>query len=163
PAYNEAAGIAATVRSMVSTHYRGPVAVIVVDDGSSDDTAAIVRGLRIPAVRVISQPNAGQPAALEYRIARARTHILGLVAAATVFEPDALGLLVAPLRNPRVGAVSGNTKVGNRRGLLGGWQHLEYVMAFNLDRRLFDMLGTIPTVPGAIGAFRRAALATVGG
>jgi cellulose synthase/poly-beta-1,6-N-acetylglucosamine synthase-like glycosyltransferase len=53
--------------------------------------------------------------------------------------------------------------VGNRRGFLGGWQHLEYVMGFNLDRRLFDMLGTIPTVPGAIGAFRRAALAAAGG
>jgi cellulose synthase/poly-beta-1,6-N-acetylglucosamine synthase-like glycosyltransferase len=62
-----------------------------------------------------------------------------------------------------VGAVSGNTKVANRRGFLGGWQHLEYVMGFNLDRRLFDLLGTIPTVPGAIGAFRRRALAGVGG
>jgi cellulose synthase/poly-beta-1,6-N-acetylglucosamine synthase-like glycosyltransferase len=58
--------------------------------------------------------------------------------------------------------VSGNTKVGNRRGILGGWQHIEYVMGFNLDRRMFDLLGTIPTVPGAIGAFRRAALDAVG-
>ena len=53
--------------------------------------------------------------------------------------------------------------MANRRGLLGGWQHLEYVIGFNLDRRLFDMLGTIPTVPGAIGAFRRAALTAAGG
>jgi cellulose synthase/poly-beta-1,6-N-acetylglucosamine synthase-like glycosyltransferase len=55
--------------------------------------------------------------------------------------------------------VSGNTKVGNRGGILGRWQHLEYVMGFNLDRRMYDMLGTMPTVPGAIGAFRRDALA----
>jgi cellulose synthase/poly-beta-1,6-N-acetylglucosamine synthase-like glycosyltransferase len=59
--------------------------------------------------------------------------------------------------------VSGNTKVGNRAGILGRWQHLEYVMGFSLDRRMFDMLGAIPTVPGAIGAFRREALAAVGG
>jgi cellulose synthase/poly-beta-1,6-N-acetylglucosamine synthase-like glycosyltransferase/peptidoglycan/xylan/chitin deacetylase (PgdA/CDA1 family) len=163
PAYNEAAGIAATVRSMVTTRYRGRVEVIVVDDGSSDDTAAIVRGLGIPGVRLISQANAGKPAALEHGIARARSDIMVLVDGDTVFQPDTLGLLVSPLRDPRVGAVSGNTKVGNRRGLLGGWQHLEYVMGFNLDRRLFDMLGTIPTVPGAIGAFRRAALADAGG
>jgi cellulose synthase/poly-beta-1,6-N-acetylglucosamine synthase-like glycosyltransferase len=53
--------------------------------------------------------------------------------------------------------------VGNRRGFLGGWQHLEYVMGFNLDRRMYDMLAIMPTVPGAIGAFRRQALARIGG
>ena len=65
-----------------------------------------------------------------------------------------------PFRDAEVGAVSGNTKVGNRGGLLGRWQHIEYVMGFNLDRRLFDVLQCMPTVPGAIGAFRREALAT---
>jgi cellulose synthase/poly-beta-1,6-N-acetylglucosamine synthase-like glycosyltransferase len=62
-----------------------------------------------------------------------------------------------------VGAVSGNTKVANRRGLLGRWQHLEYVIGFNLDRRMFDIARCMPTVPGAIGAFRGAAVRDVGG
>jgi cellulose synthase/poly-beta-1,6-N-acetylglucosamine synthase-like glycosyltransferase/peptidoglycan/xylan/chitin deacetylase (PgdA/CDA1 family) len=163
PAYNEAAGIAATIRSMVTSRYRGRIEVIVVDDGSSDGTAAIARSLRIPYVRVISQPNSGKPGALNRGIAEARSDILILVDGDTIFQADTIGRLVAPLAAADVGAVSGNTKVGNRRGFLGGWQHLEYVMGFNLDRRLFDLLGTIPTVPGAIGAFRRAALAAVGG
>jgi cellulose synthase/poly-beta-1,6-N-acetylglucosamine synthase-like glycosyltransferase len=163
PAYNEAAGIAATIRSMVRSRYRGRIEIIVVDDGSSDDTAAIARNLGIPYVRVISQPNSGKPGALSRGIAEARSDILVLVDGDTIFQTDTLGRLIAPLAAADVGAVSGNTKVGNRRGFLGGWQHLEYVMGFNLDRRLFDMLGTIPTVPGAIGAFRRAALAAVGG
>jgi cellulose synthase/poly-beta-1,6-N-acetylglucosamine synthase-like glycosyltransferase len=47
--------------------------------------------------------------------------------------------------------------------LLGRWQHIEYVMGFNLDRRLFDVLRCMPTVPGAIGAFRREALSDAGG
>ena len=64
PAYNEAAGIAATIRSMVTSRYRRRIEVIVVDDGSSDGTAAIARSLRIPYVRVISQPNSGKPGAL---------------------------------------------------------------------------------------------------
>jgi cellulose synthase/poly-beta-1,6-N-acetylglucosamine synthase-like glycosyltransferase len=59
--------------------------------------------------------------------------------------------------------VSGNAKVGNRRGLIGRWQHVEYVIGFNLDRRMFDTLQCMPTVPGAIGAFRRAALIEVDG
>jgi cellulose synthase/poly-beta-1,6-N-acetylglucosamine synthase-like glycosyltransferase len=163
PAYNEAAGIAATVRSMTASSYPGQVEVVVVDDGSSDGTAGIVSRLRLPGVTVISQPNAGKPAALNRGIAGARHDILVLVDGDTVFQPDTIGRLVSPMRDRHVGAVSGNTKVGNRAGLLGRWQHLEYVMGFNLDRRMFDILGTIPTVPGAIGAFRRDALAAAGG
>jgi peptidoglycan/xylan/chitin deacetylase (PgdA/CDA1 family)/glycosyltransferase involved in cell wall biosynthesis len=163
PAYNEAAGIAATVWSMVRSRYPGELEVIVVDDGSSDGTAQIVRRLRLRGVRVISQPNAGKPAALNRGIAAARHDILVLVDGDTVFAPDALTWLARRITEPGVGAVSGNTKVANRRGLLGRWQHLEYVMGFNLDRRMFDVLGAIPTVPGAIGAFRRSALAGVGG
>jgi cellulose synthase/poly-beta-1,6-N-acetylglucosamine synthase-like glycosyltransferase len=59
--------------------------------------------------------------------------------------------------------VSGNTKVANRRRMLGRWQHIEYVMGFNLDRRMYEVLDCMPTVPGAIGAFRRSALLAVGG
>jgi cellulose synthase/poly-beta-1,6-N-acetylglucosamine synthase-like glycosyltransferase len=47
--------------------------------------------------------------------------------------------------------------------LLGRWQHIEYVTGFNLDRRMYEVLQCTPTVPGAIGAFRRDALAEVGG
>jgi cellulose synthase/poly-beta-1,6-N-acetylglucosamine synthase-like glycosyltransferase/peptidoglycan/xylan/chitin deacetylase (PgdA/CDA1 family) len=162
PAYNEAANIAATVRSLVASDYP-QVEVIVVDDGSTDATADIVRQLRLPGVHLVQQPNAGKPAALNTGIAQARGEILVLVDGDTVFEPEALGKLVQPLRAPDVGAVAGNTKVANRGGLLGRWQHLEYVIGFNLDRRMFDVARCMPTVPGAIGAFRRAAVADVGG
>lgn len=163
PAFNEAAGIAATVRSMVASNYPGELEVIVVDDGSTDDTAAIARRLRLPGVRVVSQPNAGKPAALNRGISEAWFDILVLADGDTVFMRNALIRLALRMRDRDVGAVSGNTKVANRRGFLGRWQHLEYVMGFNLERRMFDILGTIPTVPGAIGAFRRAALDDVGG
>jgi cellulose synthase/poly-beta-1,6-N-acetylglucosamine synthase-like glycosyltransferase len=80
-----------------------------------------------------------------------------------VFEPGTVRTLIQPFADPAVGAVSGNTKVVNRGGILGAWQHIEYVVGFNLDRRLFDLAECMPTVPGAIGAFRRDALAGVGG
>jgi cellulose synthase/poly-beta-1,6-N-acetylglucosamine synthase-like glycosyltransferase len=163
PAYNEAAGIAATVTSLVASRYPGPFEVIVVDDGSTDETAAIAAGLGLPGVRLIRQHNGGKHAALNHGIAAARHDILVLVDGDTVFQPDTLAALVNRLRDPAVGAVSGNTKVGNRTGILGRWQHLEYVMGFNLDRRMYDMIHTMPTVPGAIGAFRRRALAAAGG
>ena len=163
PAYNEAAGIGATVKSMATSRYRGRIEIVVVDDGSTDNTAAVAGSLRLPYVRVIRQANTGKAGALNRGIAESHSDVLVLVDGDTIFQPDTLDHLIAPLAARDVGAVSGNTKVANRRGLLGGWQHLEYVMGFNLDRRLFDMLGIIPTVPGAIGAFRRGALAYVGG
>jgi peptidoglycan/xylan/chitin deacetylase (PgdA/CDA1 family)/glycosyltransferase involved in cell wall biosynthesis len=162
PAYNEAANIAATVRSLVAADHR-PLEVIVIDDGSVDGTADIVRRLGLPEVRVIRQANAGKPAALNTGIAAARGDLLVLVDGDTVLAPDAVSRLIRPFADPAVGAVSGNTKVANRGGLLGRWQHLEYVIGFNLDRRLFDVARCMPTVPGAIGGFRRAALLEVGG
>jgi peptidoglycan/xylan/chitin deacetylase (PgdA/CDA1 family)/GT2 family glycosyltransferase len=162
PAYNERVGIEACVRSLVACDYP-QFEVIVVDDGSSDDTAALVEGLGLPGVRVIRQDNAGKPAALNAGIAAAHHDVLVLVDGDTVFEPSTLRELVAPLADPAVGAASGNAKVGNRHGLIGRWQHIEYVIGFNLDRRMFDILQCMPTVPGAVGAFRRQALAQVGG
>ncbi|SBW18811.1 polysaccharide deacetylase [Candidatus Protofrankia californiensis] len=162
PAYNEAVGIADTVHSMVANDYPD-LEVIVVDDGSTDGTADIVERLGLPEVVVVRQANQGKPAALNHGIAVASADVLVLVDGDTVFEPDTVSHAVQPLRDPAVGAVAGNTKVGNRQGLLGRWQHIEYVQGFNLDRRMYDMLQCMPTVPGAIGAFRREALESVGG
>ena len=161
PAYNEETGIEATLLSLFNCKY--PMEIIVVDDGSTDGTAAVVDRFRHMGVRLIRQANAGKPAALNTGIAHARGHILVLLDGDTVFQPDAVHHLVQPFSDPDIGAVSGNAKVGNRAGLLGRWQHIEYVVGFNLDRRFYDLAGCMPTVPGAIGAFRREALLDVGG
>jgi cellulose synthase/poly-beta-1,6-N-acetylglucosamine synthase-like glycosyltransferase/peptidoglycan/xylan/chitin deacetylase (PgdA/CDA1 family) len=162
PAFNEAVGIERAVRSLAASEYPD-FEIIVVDDGSTDGTADLVEGLGLPSMLVLRQPNGGKPAALNRGIDAARHEILVMVDADTIFEPETLGRLVQPFRDDAVGGVSGNTKVGNRRRLLGRWQHIEYVMGFNLDRRLYDVLQCMPTVPGAIGAFRRSALGQVGG
>ncbi len=68
-----------------------------------------------------------------------------------------------PFARADVGAVAGTAKVANRSGILTQWQHIEYVIGFNIDRRVYDVLRCMPTVPGAVGAFRRTALTDVGG
>ncbi|HSF02058.1 MAG TPA: bifunctional polysaccharide deacetylase/glycosyltransferase family 2 protein [Solirubrobacterales bacterium] len=162
PAFNEAAGIEGAVRSLAGGDYPEHE-VVVVDDGSVDGTGEIVEGLALPGVRVIRQPNAGKAAALSAGLAATSAEVIVTVDADTVFEEDTLRRLVEPFADPQVGAVAGNTKVGNRRNLLGRWQHIDYVIGFNLDRRLYDTLRCMPTVPGAVGAFRRGAVEAAGG
>ncbi|WP_436849172.1 glycosyltransferase [Streptomyces atriruber] len=161
PAYNEAKCIEATVRSLMASDH--PIEVVVIDDGSSDGTARIVEGLCLPNVRVVRQQNAGKPAALNRGMANARFDLVVMMDGDTVFEASTVRELVQPFGDHRVGAVAGNAKVGNRDSLIGAWQHIEYVMGFNLDRRMYDVLRCMPTIPGAVGAFRRSALERVGG
>ncbi|MEV6166009.1 glycosyltransferase [Streptomyces sp. NPDC052052] len=161
PAYNERACITNTVRSLVASDH--PVEIVVIDDGSTDGTADLVEAMRLPQVRVVRQRNAGKPAALNNGIAHARHDIVVMMDGDTVFEPGTVRELVRPFADPRVGAVAGNAKVGNRDSLIGAWQHIEYVMGFNLDRRMYDVLRCMPTIPGAVGAFRRKALDRIGG
>ncbi|MFJ8506994.1 bifunctional polysaccharide deacetylase/glycosyltransferase family 2 protein [Streptomyces avermitilis] len=161
PAYNEKECIENTINSLVqSTH---PIEIIVVDDGSTDGTADLVEAMRIPNVRVLRQENAGKPAALNNGVRNASYDIVVMMDGDTVFEPDTVRRLVQPFANDEVGAVAGNAKVGNRDTVIGAWQHIEYVMGFNLDRRMYDLLRCMPTIPGAIGAFRREAVLEVGG
>ncbi|MDX6738868.1 polysaccharide deacetylase family protein [Actinocorallia sp. A-T 12471] len=163
PAFNEEIGIAATISSLRDTDFAGDLRIIVVDDGSTDRTAEIVRELADSKLTLITKDNGGKPSALNAGITHATSEIVVMVDGDTVFQRDTLRKIVRPFRDPRVGAVSGNAKVANRRGILGRWQHIEYVIGFNLDRRMFDVFDCMPTVPGAIGAFRLAALKKTGG
>ena len=162
PAFNEEVGIERAVRSLAASDYPD-LEVVVVDDGSTDRTAEIVESLALANVHLVRQDNGGKAAALNTGTRMSQGEILVMVDGDTVFEPETMRHLVQPLADADVAAVSGNTKVGNRNRLLGRWQHIEYVTGFNLDRRMYEVLQCTPTVPGAIGAFRREVLEQVGG
>ncbi len=161
PAYNERECIANTLHSLAASDH--PIEVIVIDDGSTDGTADIVEEMALPFVRLIRKVNGGKSSALNTGIAAASHDIIVMMDGDTVFEPSTVRELVQPFGDPAIGAVAGNAKVGNRESLIGAWQHIEYVLGHNLDRRMYDMLGVIPTIPGAVGAFRKEALQQVGG
>jgi peptidoglycan-N-acetylglucosamine deacetylase len=160
PAYNERECIANTVLSLALSEH--PLEIIVVDDGSTDRTGDIVEALGLPSVTVVRQENAGKAAALNTGISWASHQIIVMMDGDTVFEPTTVGELIKPFADARIGAVAGNAKVGNRDTMIGRWQHIEYVMGFNLDRRMYDLLRIMPCIPGAVGAFRRSALRDAG-
>ena len=164
PAYNEAPVIARTVAAALASEWPA-LEVIVVDDGSADGTAGVVEQSFAgdPRVRVLRQANAGKAAALNTAIAQARHEVLVAFDADTQVEPGAIALLARHFADPMVGAVAGNVKVGNRINALTVWQSIEYITSQNLDRRAYSLLNAVTVVPGAIGAWRRAAVHDVGG
>jgi cellulose synthase/poly-beta-1,6-N-acetylglucosamine synthase-like glycosyltransferase/peptidoglycan/xylan/chitin deacetylase (PgdA/CDA1 family)/spore germination protein YaaH len=163
PAFNEEKVIGKTIRSFLDSHYAGPMEVVVVDDGSTDSTAEVVAALGDPRVRLLRQANSGKAHALQNGVAQARHDILVFVDADTIFAKDALGHLAATFHDERIGAVSGQARVGNLRSFLARCQDLEYVCNFNLDRRAYAAWNCITVVPGAISAIRRAAIQAAGG
>jgi cellulose synthase/poly-beta-1,6-N-acetylglucosamine synthase-like glycosyltransferase/peptidoglycan/xylan/chitin deacetylase (PgdA/CDA1 family) len=164
PAYNEEAVIEATVRSALASDYP-EIEVIVVDDGSIDRTAEIVREDfgRDPRVRLLLQSNHGKPSALNNGLGEATGEIVVSIDADTIVDAKAIRLLIRHFANPNVGAVAGNVKVMNRNRWLTRWQALEYITSQNLEKRAFDLLNCIPVVPGAVGAWRADLLRSNGG
>jgi poly-beta-1,6 N-acetyl-D-glucosamine synthase len=163
-AYNEHSVIARTVMAALDGP-DPPLEVIVVDDGSTDGTADEVERLaaRDPKVRLVKQTNAGKAAALNRALAMAQGEVLLCLDADTLIAPTTRSMLVRHFADPRVGAVAGNVKVGNRVNLWTVWQSIEYTVSQNLDRRAFALLNAVTVVPGAVGAWRRDALVAVGG
>lgn len=163
PVYNEEVVIEKTVSAVLHSQY--PITeVIVVDDGSTDQTAATVENSfpRNPRVKVIRKQNGGKASALNLGFREALGDIIITIDADTVFTNLAISHLVEHFKNPEVAAVSGNCKVGNIRNQLTLWQHIEYVTAFNIERRAYDYLNCITVVPGSNSAWRRKVVQEVG-
>src|SRR6201999_1063260 len=81
----------------------------------------------------------------------------------TVIAQDAVSKLICHFADPRVGAVAGNAKVGNRVNLWTRWQALEYITSQNFERRALNLFNVVTVVPGAIGAWRTEPVRAAGG
>jgi cellulose synthase/poly-beta-1,6-N-acetylglucosamine synthase-like glycosyltransferase/peptidoglycan/xylan/chitin deacetylase (PgdA/CDA1 family)/spore germination protein YaaH len=164
-AYNEEKVIAETLRTLLATDYTGEIEVVVIDDGSTDQTAAeIERVARNESrIRIFQQENRGKARALQRGLAAAHHAIVVFLDADTQCQRDTLPRLLEPFADERIGAVSGHAKVGNLRTFIARCQALEYTCGFNLDRRAYNRWQCITVVPGAISAARKEAINEAGG
>jgi cellulose synthase/poly-beta-1,6-N-acetylglucosamine synthase-like glycosyltransferase len=164
-AYNEGRVIAETLRALLASDYKGEIEVIVVDDGSRDETASQIKDVAHvdPRIRVLQQENRGKARALQRGLAAVRYGIVVFIDADTQCQRDTLPRLLGPFSDERIGAVSGHAKVGNLRTFIARCQALEYTCGFNLDRRAYDRWNCITVVPGAISAIRKDAIEQAGG
>jgi len=163
PAFNEAIVIRKCIDQVLESNYPN-LQVIVVDDGSRDDTHGVVqrRFGGHPRVRIMTQHNQGKWRALNAAYRSIDTEIAVCIDADTQIDPNAIAMLVRQFSDPDVGAVAGKIVVGNRRNLLTMLQALEYVTAQNIERRAAESFNGMLVVPGAIGAWRVSAVRKVG-
>ncbi len=164
PAYNEERVIEVSVAGVLASDYPG-LEVIVADDGSKDATSAVVTGAfgGDPRVTLLTLANGGKAAALNRALRHATGEVVIALDADTQFETGTIRRLARWFADPRLGAVAGDARVGNRVNLVSRWQAVEYITAQNLERRALAGFDAITVVPGAVGAWRRAALDAVGG
>jgi hyaluronan synthase len=160
PAYNEGAMVEKTIDSVVLADYpRERLQIIVVDDGSKDDTwqyienAALKHGGLVTAVRF--PENRGKRAGLEEGFRRARGEIVVTIDSDSVIEKDTLLAIVGPFKNPKVGAVAGKVVVYNRyQGLIPRMLHVRFILSFDFLRATQSTYGTVYCCPGALSAYR---------
>ena len=165
PCFNEAATLAETLRHALALHWPS-YEVIAINDGSSDDTGALLDGWAAtqPRLRVVHLArNQGKAMALRTGALLARHDLLICIDGDALLDPDAVGWLVRRFDGaPQLGAVTGNPRIRNRSTLLGRLQVGEFSSIIGLIKRAQSMLGGLFTVSGVITAFRRQALETIG-
>ncbi|MEI6113968.1 MAG: glycosyltransferase [Burkholderiales bacterium] len=166
PAYNEGLVIQAALRSLLQLEYIN-YEIIVVDDGSSDDTyeqaLAVARESRRIPIRVVTQRNGGKADALNTGASHARGELILNMDGDTKLAVDSLRHAVKHFEDPNIGAVAGNVKVLNRENLLTKLQALEYVEGLAMARTAQSFIRMVSIVPGPLGLFRRSVLAEAGG
>lgn len=167
PAYNEGAMVERSIASVALARYpRQRLEVIVVDDGSTDDTwTCIQRAVKrhpglVTALKL--EHNQGKRVALATGFRAAHGAILVTVDSDSVIEANALLAIAGPFQDPRVGAVAGKVAAYNRdQGMISRMLHVRYVLAFDLQRRVQSTYRTVYCCPGALSAYRASVIAEI--
>jgi len=162
PACNEAETMDAAIRSLIALDYPH-YEVVVIDDGSKDDTYAIAKRHegKYPhcVVRVHSKPNGGKWSALNFGFHHSTGELLLCVDADSRLAPDTLWIAVARMQqDPTIVGVAGQVTIRNRINTLMRLQALEYVLGNGGMRMAMSQFGIVTIVPGAIGLYKRSAL-----
>jgi hyaluronan synthase len=167
PAYNEGPMVEKAIDSVATADYPPDrLEIIVIDDGSTDDTSNYIRAAtaRYPhLVTSIRCPeNRGKRAALETGFRRACGEIVVTIDSDSVIEPQTLLAIAGPFRKPSIGAVAGKVLVYNRdKGFIPRMLHVRFVISFDFLRAAQSTYGTVYCCPGALSAYRTSVVRNV--
>jgi poly-beta-1,6-N-acetyl-D-glucosamine synthase len=164
PCYNEADNAGETLSTAASVDYPD-FEVIAINDGSRDNTAAVLDGLveRIPKLRVVHlAANQGKATAMNTGALMAKHELVVCIDGDALLDPQALRWIARAFRRGDVGGLAGNPRIRNRTSLLGRLQVGEFSSIIGLIRRAQTTYGRLFTVSGVICAFRKRALEEAG-
>ncbi len=167
PAYNEGAMIKNSLVSVINANYpRDRLQIIVIDDGSTDDTWRYISAVREQyrdAITVLRfEENRGKKAALREAFKKASGEIAVSVDSDSIIEADTLLAIVSPFADPKVGAVSGKVLVHNLdAGLIPRMLHVAYILSFDFVRTAQSRYRNVYCCPGALSAYRISAIHSV--
>jgi poly-beta-1,6-N-acetyl-D-glucosamine synthase len=161
PAYNEAASVGDTVRSLLSQTLR-PVRVLVVDDGSSDDTGPVARAAGADVLR--PPRNTGSKAGAQtFALPYVETPYVMAVDADTTLEPDAIARLAEAFEDPNVAAACGFVIPRHVESIWERGRYFEYLFHFGYYKQIQDFYGKPTISSGCFSMYRTKELREVGG
>ncbi|NJD23438.1 MAG: glycosyltransferase [Melioribacter sp.] len=169
PVYNEGIVLQNSIESLLDINYPN-YEIIIVNDGSTDDTASIAEELvghqkgrnGLVKISLINKPNGGKAKALNAGIQYSEAQFVLCMDGDSQLTPNSLRMGIRHFIDPVVGAVAGNVKVQNRKHLLTDLQALEYLEGLNMPRSSQGFLQMVNIIPGPIGLFRKTALRDAG-
>ncbi len=161
PAFNEGPMVGRSIRSVAACAYpKDKLEVIVVDDGSRDDTFFHMQHLRrefpdlVRLVRFIG--NRGKRSALVAGFRAATGDIVITIDSDSEIDPNTVHEMVVPfLADPKVGGVAGRVSVLNRDSLISRMLEVQYALSFDFGRAAQSVYRAVATCPGALSSFRR--------
>ena len=167
PAWNEEETIINTVKSLIQLDYpKDKIEIIVVDDGSKDDTSKILKNFlkkeKISYVKVIKQNNTGKAGALNTALKIAKGDYFGVFDADSLASEKSLKLMLPYFSNEKIGAVISPIKVLNPRNTIEKIQRLEYIFS-SFIRKLMSNVNTLHITHGVLSLFRTGVIRKLGG
>jgi cellulose synthase/poly-beta-1,6-N-acetylglucosamine synthase-like glycosyltransferase len=152
PTFNGGSGLAPTIASL-RQQTLSPLEIIIVDDGSTDDTRAVANRARqdgLVDIVICHGTRCGRSAAINAAARFASGDLLFTIDADTVLERDAIARLAHAFNDPRVAGACGNIAIRNESASLWtGLQSVEYMMSISAGKSILDVVGAIACLSGA--------------
>lgn len=163
PVFNEEKEIKKTINSLLNIDYpRDKLEIIVIDDGSTDNTYKVLKKILSKRVKIFKKENGGCASALNLGIKKARGRLIARFDSDTVLARSSLKKTIGYFENKKVMAVTSSLNVSNHRGFLQKIQWAEYLFGITL-RKIFDMNNAIHVIPGPLSVYRAEFFTRYGG